>query len=192
MGHHLDEHRQYVIILPREFGGPARVDVTARDGEGQPSLSRCGLGVGVRQPINEGSSLSAFSPGLGDVRTDRTGRSSDLIRERILFFLRESFCDFKYHHRSIESKLINTKILVGLDGWHSDPLCSGISPALLLNTRAIPIPTTYPATDTPSSHSQRSTSPSPHRPCPRSRRRRWRIRSRRGPTLRRRASCCRR
>src|ERR1700694_3726464 len=95
-----------LLVLIDELQSALSLHVLAIDRKHQPGLCLESLCLGIRKFADEGSGISSLAPRLGDMGSDRAGRSTDLISQRELLFSGESFGKFEYLHSNGMGSLI--------------------------------------------------------------------------------------
>src|SRR5262245_52973600 len=112
MGDHVHKHAENGIVFGIKFRPSITRDIAALYRELKPDLGLSRLAFTVAKFADPGGLITPFSPCLAYVGADRTGRSSNLVCQRISFFLGETLGQFKNSHRGGKRPPINFQIRV--------------------------------------------------------------------------------
>src|SRR5262245_11798673 len=112
MSNHVHKHAENGIVLGIKFRPSLTRDIAALYGELKPDLGLGRLAFTVAKFTDPGGLITPLSPCLAYVGADRTGRSSNLVCQRISFFLGETLGQLKNPHRGGKRPPINLQIRV--------------------------------------------------------------------------------
>src|SRR5215831_68802 len=112
MSDHVYKHTENGIVLGIKFRPSLTRDIAALYGELKPDLGLGRLAFTVAKFTDPGGLITPLSPCLAYVGADRTGRSSNLVCQRISFFLGETLGQLKNPHRGGKRPPINLQIRV--------------------------------------------------------------------------------
>src|SRR5215510_5986367 len=112
MSDHVHKHAENGVVLGIKFRPSLTRDVATLYGELKPDLGLGRLAFTVAKFTDPGGLITPLSPCLAYVGADRTGRSSNLVSQRISFFLGETLGQLKNPHRGGKRPPINLQIRV--------------------------------------------------------------------------------
>src|SRR5262245_7646452 len=112
MSDHVYKHAENGVVLGIKFRPSLTRDVATLYGELKPDLGLGRLAFTVAKFTDPGGLITPLSPCLAYVGADRTERSSNLVSQRISFFLGETLGQLKNPHRSGKRPPINLQIRV--------------------------------------------------------------------------------
>ena len=129
---HSDERSQDAVVSLVQRSACLTLQVPAAYGEVDPHLGFCGFGFSVGELAYERGGISAFAPGLSQVRAHRTRGSPHLVRQRVHLVFRKLAAQLENLHCCIESPAIHVQILVyPCDLLRHDFLSAGFPPHTL-------------------------------------------------------------
>src|SRR5262249_6524312 len=109
---HADKGTHDLVVVLVEVFCAGLVEVAAVNGEFEPALRFSGLGLGVVDLQYEGPRITPLPPCLREVGTNRPGRSSDLIDERLALFAGELLRQIENPHRRTKGSLVTLKLMM--------------------------------------------------------------------------------
>jgi hypothetical protein len=148
------------------------LDVFAANCKRNPSLRLRCLRFSISQLAKKGRFVPPFPPSFGQIRTDRSRSSANLIRKRIPLFRRERLRQLEYRHRGLKRQRMRLPLRVR-DNLHFHthaPFLSNV-PYLSPVSRVSSPVSTSPATALAACRADMRPNPSPPAPkaCPKSR-----------------------
>src|SRR3989338_10290324 len=115
---HRYQHRKDMFVFIVQSVEIQSIQIMTLQRKFQPGLRFRRFLFSIGQLADKHGFISAFTPGLGDICANRSGRSAYLICQRILFLFRKALSDLKYLHRGLKCQLICLQF-----PYTADPLC---------------------------------------------------------------------
>ncbi len=122
---HRAQHAADLGAQAQKYVALRSVEVSAVSGCFDPVLGFLLLGVGVAQLTYEMSLVVPLGPRFGNLRTDGTRRTSDLIRKRVPFLRRKTLRHFEDLERKFSLTLVNDQISKPFRKWQRTLLTHG-------------------------------------------------------------------